>query len=233
MVNNFNYKINNPNNIIINTDSSYNIIPIGTRCTTALATKYASIRKFSLPFDWTRQWLFPNKIQNVLENEFENFIPDVHNGIFLNKYGIELAHFNKDINEGIQQYKRRIKRFNSIIKEDKKIFFIFTNEDYLYTEEYRNKNFNDKLFREMLDLELYLKLKYPTINFTILYFNFLEHKIPSGSNIINYVLSTKQIYHRHDDSPFQELRNFIGLILSNTFKTVFNPGYNEMTFNEE
>ena len=60
------YKIYNPNKIIIKTDNCY-VIPFGHRCTSALVAKYASLRYFSLPFDWTIP-LYPNKIKNVLEN---------------------------------------------------------------------------------------------------------------------------------------------------------------------
>ena len=134
---NFGYKIN-PCNIVINNTKNYYLIPFGHRCTSALAIKFASLRKFSLPFDWTGK-SFPKKIKNVLENNFKDFIPDVNNNIFVNKYGIRLAHFNKNIEEGIDQYKRRIERFKNIIQEKKKIYFVYINEDYLYNENHRKK----------------------------------------------------------------------------------------------
>ena len=114
----FSYKINNPNNFSITGDCY--VIPFGHRCSSALACKYANMRKFSLPFDWTIP-LFPSKIQKVLDNNFEDYIPDVKNGVFVNKYDFELAHFNEDIDKGIEEYKRRIVRFNDIINQTKKI----------------------------------------------------------------------------------------------------------------
>jgi hypothetical protein len=95
----FSHVINNPNNLVIKNDCV--VIPFGHRCSSALACKYASIRNFSLPFDWTIP-LFPNKIQKVLENNFDDFIPDVYNGIFTNKYGFSLEHFNPNINMGVE-----------------------------------------------------------------------------------------------------------------------------------
>lgn len=134
MVNNksvvFEHKIH-PNNIIINNTEDYYIIPFGHNCSSALAIKFASLRKFSLPFDWTVP-LFPKKIKNVLENNFKDFIPDIHNNKFTNKYDFRLAHFNKNIDEGIKQYERRIERFKKIIQEDKKMYFVFVNEDYIF-----------------------------------------------------------------------------------------------------
>jgi hypothetical protein len=67
----FSHVINNPNNFVIKND--YNVIPFGHRCSSALACKFANIRKFSLPFDWNIP-LFPNKIVKVLENNFNDFI---------------------------------------------------------------------------------------------------------------------------------------------------------------
>ena len=103
------FRYNIKPNIIINNTEDYYVIPFGHRCSSALAIKLASLRKMSLPFDWTIP-LFPKKIKNVLENNFEDFIPDVHNNIFHNKYGFYLAHFNNNIDEGIKQYERRIER---------------------------------------------------------------------------------------------------------------------------
>ena len=92
----FSHIINNSNNFIINKNNYY-VIPFGHRCSSALSCKYANIRSFSLPFDWAIP-LFPSKIKKVLENNFNDFIPDVHNNIFKNKYDFSLAHFNSNIN---------------------------------------------------------------------------------------------------------------------------------------
>ena len=182
----FSYTINNPNNFEIKTDNYYTI-PFGYRCTSALACRYANIRKMSLPFDWTIP-LTPNKIRKVLENNFEDFIPDVENGIFCNKYDIGLAHFNPDINTGIEEYKRRIDRFNTIINEkNKKFYFIFINYDYLNNINFRDDTYNDNIFNGMLDLEYFLKEKYNNIDYNILYFNFKHHNISENSNIINII----------------------------------------------
>lgn len=222
---NLSFKINNPNNIIINTKEDYNVIPFGHRCGTALTIKYASLRKFSLPFDWTIP-LYPDKIKNILENNFEYFIPDVKNNIFENKYGVILAHFDDDILNGIKQYERRIERFNRIIEENKKIYFIYMNEDYIYSKKYREKEINDKIFFDMLELEKFLKKKYSKLNYTILYFNFFEYKIPKDSNIINIILKTDKVYDNICDHNFNNYRLFCSKILSNVFKTNFEPKLN-------
>jgi hypothetical protein len=74
----FSYNRYNPNGIPIISDS--HVIPFGHRCSSALVCKYANLRKFSLPFDWTIP-TFPGKIQRILENDFQDFIPDVRNHV--------------------------------------------------------------------------------------------------------------------------------------------------------
>lgn len=221
----FSYVINNPNNFVIT--QNYNVIPFGHRCTSALACKYANIRNFSLPFDWCNP-LYPNKILKVLENNFDDFIPDVYNGIFYNKYGFSLAHFNPNINNGVEEYKRRIDRFNDIITQSKKIYFIYINEDYLYNKNYREDKFNNNIFNEMLELENFIKDKYINIDYNILYFNFKHHNIPTNSNIINIVLHTTQF--GHDKVIYEEFRNYCGKILAELFNTILTLGYNCNTF---
>ena len=224
----FSYVINNPNNFII--DDDYNVIPFGHRCSSALACKYANIRKFSLPFDWNIP-LFPNKIQKVLENNFEDFIPDVYNGIFQNKYGFVLEHFNPNINNGVEEYKRRIDRFIDIMNQPRKKYFIYINEDYLYDNSYRQDELNDNIFNEMLELEKFIKDKYINIDYNILYFNFKHHNIPTNSNIINIVLHTTNLYDTPNNAPYEDLRNYCGKILAELFNTNCNLGYDCNVFN--
>ena len=40
------------------------------------------------------------------------------------------------------------------------MYFVYINENYLYNERFRKKEFNDNIFSEMLELELYLKKNY-------------------------------------------------------------------------
>ena len=219
----FSYIIHNPNNFPINNTDFYTI-PFGHRCTSAIACKHASIRKMSLPFDWLVP-LFPKKIQDILENNFEDFIPDVYNGNFRNKYDITLCHFNPDINAGIEEYKRRIDRFNNIINKPTKLYFVYINEDYLYDNNYRQDKFNANIFNEMLELEIYLKKQYVDIDYNILYFNFKQHDIPADSNIINIVLTTTNVYDISHWSYFNPFRSYCSLILSELFNTAYDPSH--------
>jgi hypothetical protein len=60
----YSHVIYNPNKITLNNDNCH-VIPSGTRCTSAMATKVALLRSCSLPFDWTVP-LYPKKIKNIL-----------------------------------------------------------------------------------------------------------------------------------------------------------------------
>jgi hypothetical protein len=224
----FSYTINNPNNVVITND--YFVIPFGHRCSSALACKYASIRNCSLPFDWCKT-LFPKKIKEVLQNNFEDFIPDVLNNTFCNKYKIEFPHFNHNIDVGIEEYKRRIARFNDMLTQSKKIYFVYINEDYLYDDTYRTDDFNDAMFNEMVELDTFIKDKYIHLDYTILYFNFKQHSVPENSNIVNIVLHTANVYDTDTGGPNEELRGYCGKILAELFHTNLIFGYSTDTFN--
>jgi hypothetical protein len=107
---------------------------------------------------------------------------------------------------------------------------VYINEDYFYDEKYRQNDFNDNIFNEMLELEKFIRNKYANIDYNILYFNFIEHNIPADSNIINIVLNSTNIYN-NTNSPYEELRNFCGKILSELFNTDLLPGYDKNVFN--
>lgn len=221
----YTFTMHNPNHLKFNKNNAY-FIPFGSRCASALICKYSQLRKFSLPFDWTIP-LFPNKIQKIIESDFEDFVPDVRNKKFANKYQICLAHFNSDIEKGIQEYERRIVRFRNIMTEKKKKFyFVYSNEDYIYNEKYREPKFNQKIFEEMLSLEKYLQKKYKNIDYTILYFNFFNFNIPKDSKIINIML--KQSDKNKNANHF---RYFCAEVLTKLFGSKLNKTTEKDVFN--
>jgi len=204
----------------IDNKCEYDVVPFGHRCTSALACKYANLRKYSLPFDWTSP-LFSDKIKHVLENDFEGFMPDVRNNVFVNRYNFGLAHFNKDVEKGIEEYNRRIERFKQIMIEPSKKYFVYINEDYLYDPFYRGDVLNDYNFSQMLEVEQILQRKYPNLDYVILYFNFKKHIVPCDSRILNIVLKTDIFYENEESAltSIQPFREYCGKILSHLFQT--------------
>ena len=69
--------------------------------------------------------------------------------VFFIMYDFTLAHFNDNLDEGIDEYKRRIDRFKNIINLSTKLYFVYINEDYLYDNKYREEEFNDINFNEI------------------------------------------------------------------------------------
>lgn len=232
-----------------NNQNNFYIIPFGQRCSIAMACIHANLRKFSLPFDWTIP-LYPKNIKYILKNKFKYYIPDVFNDNFINIYNIRIAHFNINKKEGIEQYKRRIQRFNNIMMDKNKIiYFIYLNDDYIVNEKYRNRNFNKNMYEELLNLELFIKQLYPNLKFKILYFDFVYHKIPKYSNIILIELkfnkkiieskfkqrysniikytdksekSSSELNKKLERFYFKKLRQYIGYVLSEMFGTKFD-----------
>ena len=137
----FSHKINNPNNYSI--DSNYYVIPFGIRCATAIACKSANLRKFSLPFDWGLYW-FPKTINKILKNDFDGFCEFEPDGKIIKniKYNFYSSHFGDNIKELSVKYKRSITRFNNILNENKNIYFVYINEDYMYNGKFREEKQN-------------------------------------------------------------------------------------------
>jgi len=111
------------------------------------------------------------------------------------------------------------------------IYFIYINEDYLYDNNYRKDEFNDNNFKEMLELEQFIKDTYKNIDFNILYFNFKHHNIPTNSNIINIILHTTTLFNAVNDAPYSIFRNYCGKILTELFNTKLNLVNHKDLFN--
>ena len=98
-----------------------------------------------------------------LKENFNDFFPDRTGRTrfgrrkLMNKYGIKFPHYPKNKTMGDQQLTRRIDRFNEIMVNSKKKYFIYIDEDYFYHEEFRTKEFNDTIFNDMLNLEVFFK----------------------------------------------------------------------------
>lgn len=222
--NKYNYEINNPNNIHINGNiKNIEVIPIGFRCSAAIACTYSSLRKYSLPFDWANK-ITPYMINQVFEKDFVNFLPDdLNQDRVNNKYGICLEHLNKISNGEINKriiMNRRIERLKKIIKNNKVKYFIYINEKHV-PENYRHvklsKDFSNKYFNEIVELDIFFKKHYNHCKCIIIYIDFFYHNIPIDSNIISITI---QLNNSKTSSPSN--RPFYGAILSDLFKSDFN-----------
>lgn len=201
-------------------EKDFRVIPIGLRCTSAIATKSAGLRQCSLPFDWLDK-AYPIKVRNVLEADFADFIPDVYQGQFINKYEIHFPHFNPDLEKGIQECVRRMDRFRSMLQTESMIFFVYVNEDYLYNPMFRDPYVNQKMFEHMEEVDALLASKV-CHQYKILYIDFVQHESNSDtSHIESIVLKSTQYYACEEDAPFHDYREMCGRLLSRYFCTTF------------
>ncbi|MBN2524984.1 MAG: hypothetical protein JXR76_01235 [Deltaproteobacteria bacterium] len=201
--------------------SPYQVIPFGHRCTSAIVANFAQLRKCSLPFDWTIP-LFPGKIREILRNNFEGFIPEnICLGNVVNQYGVKLTHFHvhNSVEEGIETYERRIRRFSEMMQSNVYKYFIYVNEDFLFDPKFREEEFNRAKFDEMCALEEYIKENYAHFKFTILYFDFGKHTPPADSNILPILLKSTQYWEVDRLSPYNSFREYVGRIASTIFKS--------------
>ena len=232
----FSYDLINPNNFIINNDN-FDVIPIGYRCATAIACNYAKIRNYSLPFDWGIPWT-PKKIQTLLEENFKDFFNFelINKGVYNKTYKFGSMHFNNDINILEDTFKRRIDRLNDIMNKTSKKYFIYINEDFLYSENHRTDELCNTIFSELLEFENFLKQKYENIDYNILFIDFKKQDIPTNSNIIHVVLHSSKLYEKTVDAPFEDFRMYCGQILSELFHTnILKENiikYNQNIFND-
>ena len=219
----FSYSLANSSDFLIAKEDFF-CVPFGNSCSSALACKYAGIRKASLPLDWAAR-TEPKKIKAVLENDFSDFIPDVHGNNFINKYNLSLPHFNPKVDDGIQEYNRRIKRFLELLSSASKIYFVYINDAYLTNASYRQSHHTDTYFHDMVELESLLINKYPAIDYNILYFDFRAHPLPEGSKIIEFVINPSSLYDVDSMFATEALRKYIGQILAELFGTNFKAAF--------
>lgn len=160
-------------------------ISLGGNCAIAYQLKQLGLRYNSYPFDWCRMSV--NKLNNVLENNFEGFsniqinkfsmchtiyddllLENQGSYIVKNKYNISFAHEIKtDNNEELIKFKetleRRINRFREL--KDKKITFIILNQE--------NKEYNIGIL--IKNLKLYFN------NFKLIYLG--TNKVKYSGNL--------------------------------------------------
>ena len=112
----------------------------------------------------------------------------------------------------------------------KKIYFIYFEEDYLYSNDYRTKNISNNIFYEILELEEFINKKYKNIDYNIIYFTFKENNIPSNSNIVNIILTTTNLYNKPYGCSIEELRKYCAKILASLFNTEINFNWDKNVF---
>jgi hypothetical protein len=185
------------------------------------------MRNFSLPFDWCEH-VFPKKVINIFENNFENFIPDTFDILvrensggyyYKNKYDINICHIDiKKTEDIIAAYKRRVLRAIDILNGDKNVCFLYVNEGYLWNKDFRVEEVNKETFEELIELDNYIKIKYPNLNYKIIFIDFVKHEVPPESNIVSMVVKAPKLYDEHIDSVVNDFRLHCSKLLNAIIK---------------
>lgn len=174
----------------------------------------------------------PSTIKTILENNFTDFIPDVENGLFINKYDIWFPHFDKDLDKGIIDTQKHIENFKRMLTLPTKIYFIHSSFDYTVNKFWRTSEFNHNLMSNFVDLDHFLRVKYPHLNYTFIIFTFKKYNyLPHDSNILQIVLKRTSydnidIFDNHSDPnwhiEFTKIMKALTQYCGNILKDLFN-----------
>jgi len=154
------------------------IIPFGIRCSNALSLKKLNFRKLSLPFDYIHIKNVKN-LFNCLNDDFKYFLNNKPNDPILNFYNMTMGILHLFPNFYINNHKnnlllkKRVLRLNNILKSDKRICLLFSNEDYFYSP--TNRDLNNENFEFLKKIHNLLKNKYPNLKFNIICIDGVEH----------------------------------------------------------
>lgn len=128
------------------------IIPIGMDCSIATLLTKHNFRFEAYPFDWNLTY---KGVSEIVDNQFNNFYDN--DGILF---------YHHTFPQDYEKYKRRIARFNNILKSSNDEIIFIRKGHYTYHHVENNKTSNDLEDCERLDVVL--KNKYPHLNYTII-----------------------------------------------------------------
>jgi hypothetical protein len=197
----------------------YLYIPIGIDCDVATMCKELGIREAAFPFDHIVTY---EGITNIVKNDFQGFLPnaktdDLNEPSILNKqYGVRFMHDNFLKKSDVDKYKRRIERFNNILKtEKKKVIFIKKGHSLHHHNEYNMTN----EYNEIKELDDYLQNNYKELDYKIVLIllckvcNCKYVKDDNRKNIDVYIYNDIPI----TDNQFQNI-----IITKSYYRDIFN-----------
>jgi len=181
----------------INPHDYHHIVSIGTKCSTATTLSKLHIYKQSFPFDY-----IPTTPRLILKylHDTSDFYPEKN--VVRTKDDVWFGHFdiNEKYEETIQTFERRFSRLLDILKNKKKILFVYTSESDIYNE--MGNRYNDN-YNELCKIENYIKETYNYDNFTILAVH-INKTFADTNNILNYTINVDDCYLSDDMSTHNE-----------------------------
>jgi len=169
------------------------IVSLGNKCPTLMSLRSIECYKESFPFDSIPTT--PALILKYLKDTTE-FFPQ--RKIIQNKDGVWFGHFDldKDYENTIDTFKRRFERLYTILKEKKKILFVYTSAADIYNE--MGNRYNDN-YGGLCKIKEYIQDTYNYNNFTILAIH-TNKSYNDTENIINFTINVEDKYLSDDMS---------------------------------
>jgi hypothetical protein len=192
------------------------IISIGNKCPTTMILHKLNIYKESFPFDYIPTT--PKLILKYLKNK-NDFFPEQNT--IINKDGVWFGHFNfiSDYDNMIIMFNRRFTRLDDVLKNNKKILFVYTSEADVYNE--MNNRYNDN-YNDIIQFRDYIINTYNNNNFTILAIH-TNKSFEDTDNIINYTINVDDKYlSDNKETHIPSIFNMYRGVLESLVKNIFN-----------
>lgn len=169
------------------------IVSLGNKCPTAMILRDLNIYKESFPFDFIPTT--PSLILKYLQNQ-DDFYP-IKNIVRTND-NVWFGHFNitGQYNETVETFKRRFVRLFDLLKDKKKILFVYTSEADVYNE--MNNRYNDN-YNQLSKIVEYIIETYKYDNFKLLCIH-TNKTFADTTNIVNFTINVPEKYLSDDMS---------------------------------
>lgn len=181
-----------PTRYINKNDYEY-IVSLGNKCPTVMNLRSVECYRESFPFDSIPST--PALILKYLKDPTD-FFPKQN--VSRNKDNVWFGHFNldNDYDTRINTFKRRFERLYNILKEKKRILFVYTSAGDIYNE--MGNRYHDN-YGELCKIKEYIESTYNYTNFTILAIH-TNKSYSDTENIINFTINVEDKYLSDDMS---------------------------------
>ena len=166
-------------NVNVNVKDYEYVVSLGNKCPTTIILRDLGVYKESFPFDYIPTT--PALILKYLQDQ-SDFFPS--RGVVRTKDQVWFGHF--DISKGypdtVTTFKRRFERLFGILKEKKRILFVYTSEADVYNE--MGNRYNDN-YGALVQIKDYLENTYGYSDFLFVAIH-TNKTFPDTPNIINF-----------------------------------------------
>jgi hypothetical protein len=191
------------------------VISLGNKCPTAMTLSSMGFYRQPFPFDYIPST--PELILKYMKDQTD-FYPE--KDTILNKDGVWFGHFNvwDGYNKTIEEFKERFAVLFGLLKEKKKVLFVYTTEADMYNE--FGCRYKDN-YKDLKALRDYIIETYSYTDFLILAIH--TNKIfDAEPNFIHYTINIDQKYisdngETHRPDVFNPYRNVLKSMLHKIF----------------